>query len=65
LKKQSQFVGGQISVKSYMKGDYDKNQPCRAFKNKANQSQFIRSECCVLRMDSCLRGNDKQQVFSL
>ena len=48
LKKQSQFADGQISVKSYVKGDYGKFPLCGSRKNKANQSQFTRSVFCVL-----------------
>ena len=40
LKKQSQFAGEQIGVKSYLKGCYGNNPPCGLQKNKANQSQF-------------------------
>jgi len=36
LKKQSQFVNGQIGVTSYMKGDYGNKPPFWAQKNKAN-----------------------------
>jgi len=39
LKKQSQFAGGQIGVRSYLKGDYDNITACGARKNKAKQSQ--------------------------
>jgi hypothetical protein len=41
LKKQSQFAGGVYGTNSYMKGTYGNKPPCRAEKNKANQSQFI------------------------
>jgi len=40
LKKQSQFAGGQIGVKLYMKGDYDRKPPCGIQKNKAKQTHF-------------------------
>jgi len=40
LKKQSQFVGGRICTKSYLKGLYDNFLACAARKNKPNQSQF-------------------------
>jgi hypothetical protein len=36
LKKQSQFLKGQIDAKSYMKGDYEEFQALTAAKNKAN-----------------------------
>jgi hypothetical protein len=36
LKKQSQFAGGQIGVKSYLKGDYGKISLIGARENKAN-----------------------------
>jgi hypothetical protein len=39
LKKQSQFAGGQIGVKHYLKGLYDKIMICGSRKNKAKQSQ--------------------------
>jgi hypothetical protein len=39
LKKQSQFAFGQIGVRSYLKGHYDKIPLCGSRKNKANQSQ--------------------------
>jgi hypothetical protein len=39
LKKQSQFVPGQIGAKFYLKGDYDKNPPFGAQENKAKQTQ--------------------------
>ena len=40
LKKQSQFAGGIIDVKYYMKGTYGNISPFGARKNKAKQSQF-------------------------
>jgi hypothetical protein len=40
LKKQSQFIEGQIGVNSSMKGVYGKILPCGALKNKANQNQY-------------------------
>jgi hypothetical protein len=40
LKKQSQFAGGQISVNSYMKEDYEIFSGLTTPKNKANQTQF-------------------------
>jgi hypothetical protein len=36
LKKQSQFAGGQVGVKSYMKGYYDKITLIGSQKNKPN-----------------------------
>jgi hypothetical protein len=39
LKKQSQFAGGQIGVKSFLKGTYEKFIALRRRKNKANQTQ--------------------------
>jgi hypothetical protein len=36
LKKQSQFTPALIDIKSFLKGDYDKNPAKRAEKNKAN-----------------------------
>jgi len=42
LKKQSQFLNGQIGASSYAKGDYDKISLCGAQKNKAKQSQFAK-----------------------
>ena len=49
---------GENGAKSYMKGDYEHFHALGRRKNKAN---FIvqRSECCGLRVDSRLRGNDK------
>ena len=38
LKKQTQFIVGQIGVNSYMKGIYDNIPPLGARKNKANLS---------------------------
>ena len=40
LKKQSQFLPGQIGVTSFVKGDYGNKPACGAEENKANQSQF-------------------------
>jgi hypothetical protein len=34
---------------SYLKGIYDNMSPCGARKNKPNQTQFARAECCVMR----------------
>ena len=39
LKKQSQFAGGRIGVKSYVKGEYGKIPDSGAGENKAKQSQ--------------------------
>jgi hypothetical protein len=44
LKKQSQFAGGKIRVISYLKGDYEEFQALGRRKNKANQTQFTRSD---------------------
>ena len=44
LKKQSQFFGGQIDVKSYLKGYYDKILLCGARKNKANSNLIVSSD---------------------
>jgi hypothetical protein len=38
LKKQSQFLPGQIGVSSYLKGNYGNITPRGARKNKANQA---------------------------
>jgi hypothetical protein len=48
LKKQSQFDGGQIGAKFYLKGSYDNKPPCGADKNKPNLL-VRRTACCVLR----------------
>ena len=51
LKKQSQFAGGQIDrmlVITRVYGDLDN---LRQRKNKAKQSQFVRSAFCGLRKD--------------
>jgi len=48
LKKQSQFIGGQIALNSYLKGYYDKITTYEARKNKPKQSQFVRIAYCVL-----------------
>jgi hypothetical protein len=40
LKKQTQSVPAQISVKSFVEGYYDNNPVCGVDENKANQSQF-------------------------
>jgi hypothetical protein len=40
LKKQSQFVPGEMSVTPYGKGAYDNNSPVGDGQNKAKQSQF-------------------------
>jgi hypothetical protein len=57
LKKQSQFGGKPIGVKSYMKGYYVNILACRQRKNKANSNPI----CWIgRRMDSRLHGNDKQ-----
>ena len=54
LKKQSQFVPARNDANSFLKGNYGNIPASGARKNKANlslreQSQFIRSACCVLR----------------
>jgi len=64
LKKQTQFVGWQISLNSYLKGYYVKIMLIWARKNKPEQSQFARAECCGLipacagmtNMESLKRG---------
>ena len=55
MKKQSQFASKQNGVNSYLKGDYDKNPPRRAQKNKANLSRI---EYCVMRI---AKANLKKQ----
>ena len=42
LKKQSQFVPGQNSTTSYLKGDYENNLASGTNENKANQTQLQR-----------------------
>jgi len=43
LKKQSQFAGGQIGVKSYLKGNYGNKPVLRRQKTKPIQSQTKRN----------------------
>jgi len=51
LKKQSQFAGEQIGVKSYSKGYYGNITACGRRKNKANLF-VLRAACCGLRTAS-------------
>ena len=57
LKKQTQFVGGQIERKLLPERGLRRNSGCLGCEK---QTQFYRSAFCGLRMDSRLRGNDKQ-----
>jgi hypothetical protein len=41
LKKQSQFVEGQIGVNSFLQGGYDKKPPLGVRKNKANSKPIM------------------------
>ena len=41
LKKQTNFVPGDIDAKSYMKGDYDNIPLCGAQQNKAKKTQIL------------------------
>ncbi|MHC4436097.1 MAG: hypothetical protein ACYS3S_01970 [Planctomycetota bacterium] len=57
MKKQTQFDDEQIGVKSYLKGNYDKNPACGAQKNKANLLGrrkllfviFVEYPCCSIQ----------------
>jgi hypothetical protein len=55
LKKQSQFVGGQIGVNSYLKGHYGKMTPIWTRKNKAKQTQFYLAPRFIWGLESELK----------
>ena len=59
MKKQSQFVPGLNGIKSYVKGDYDRNPLCGAQENKANLSLREQSQS---QTDMRLTEPDRREV---
>ena len=64
MKKQSQFLKGQMSLSIYVKGDYEEFHALRRRKYKAKQSQFIRIEYSVSPQDA-LRRSPKDCVMRI
>jgi hypothetical protein len=56
LKKQSQFLNGQISIIIYIERDYEDFHALRRRKNKAKQSQFPQNPAWACRRSAQTNG---------
>jgi hypothetical protein len=62
LKKQSQFVPGEVDAKSFVTGDYDKTPAAGDEENKANRTCPEHVERSQIKTDTCLTEPVRREI---